>query len=169
MARPWAQQRASCRPRSGWGQQLADRVSLRCVMIALPGPVSGCWRKGSLGTTYGNQTPYLSDEETKAQRATGLTQNHTALSCCDGKAAGEGVCLPSPCPHLYLGEWFSSSVTLPPRGHVAVSGDILVCLSLTRGVVRRQGCSQTSYNAPDSPLQQNVSAPKCHGTKVKKP
>ena len=149
-------------------------MSLCRVMIALPGPVSGCWRKGSLGTTYGHQPPYLSDEETKAQRATGLTQNHIALSCCDGKAAGEGFCLPSPysavpAPPPYLGEWFSSSVTLPPRGHVAVSGDILVCLNLTREVVRRQGCSQTSYNAPDSPLQQNVSAPKCHSTKVKKP
>ena len=69
------------------------------------------------------------------------------------------VCPTNPLPPTYrrvvlnLGDW-------PPKEHLAISGDIFG-FSTQGGVVRRQGCSQTSSKSRDGLLLQNSPDSRC--------
>ena len=87
---------------------------------------------------------------------------------------------PIPNPEPLIGnEWDYPStsgsqlgVSLPPRGHLAMSRDIWLsqrgqCYWHLAG--RGQGCWEASYNAQDSPPQQRIMAQDVNNAKVGKP
>lgn len=74
-------------------------------------------------------------------------------------------------PWGHLGKWFWMGGDFPPRGHLAVSGDIFGSYSWGAGSSwpRSQGCCWTSYNVQDSACDKDLSRPNISNAKVENP